>query len=62
MFSEAPVSHSVHGGSLYDVTSCLAAWSFWRGPCAWFHVPSGGLCPERSLCPGTVSVKGMGSL
>ena len=25
--------HSVQGGSLYDVTSCLAAWS---------HVPSGG--------------------
>ena len=31
------VSHSVHRGkgSLYNVTSCLAAWP---------HVPSGGLC------------------
>ena len=36
----APVCHSVHrGGSLYDVTSCLAAWS---------EVPSGG---SLSLVP-----------
>ena len=70
IFSQACVSHSVHGrwvggGSLYDVTSCLAAWS---------HVPSrvsvsgsmflpGGLCPggvsvQRSFCPGEVSVPG----
>ena len=35
MFLQVCVSHSVHGGgrSLYDVTSCLAAWS---------HVPSRG--------------------
>ena len=33
MFSEACVSHSVRGGSLCDVTPCLAAWS---------HVPSRG--------------------
>ena len=31
-------------GSLYDVTSCLAAWSHVPsgGLCLWFHVPSGG--------------------
>ena len=28
---------------MYDVTSCLAAWS---------HVPSGGLCPGGSLSRG----------
>ena len=47
------VSHSVHGGALYDVTSCLAAWS---------HVPSRGLCLDGSLSGGVcgegVSVKG----
>ena len=42
------------GGSLYDVTCCLAAW---------FHVPSGDLCPwshvpTRGLYPGGVSVQG----
>ena len=31
---KSQTSHSVHRGSLYDVTSCLAAWS---------HVPSGCL-------------------
>ena len=37
IFAQACVCHSVHwGGGLYDVTSCLAAWS---------HVPSrGSLC------------------
>ena len=57
IFSQACVSHSVHGvrGSSYDVTSCLGAWS---------HVPSGkgGLClvpcsfwgvsVQGSLCQG----------
>ena len=33
LVSQACVSHSVHVGSLYDVTSCLAAWS---------RVPFGG--------------------
>ena len=60
IFSEACGSHSVHRGSLYDVTSCLAAW---------FHVPSvGGLhlwsqVSLKGLCPGwslsrVVSVQG----
>ena len=39
MFLQACVSHSVHGGHLYDVTSCLAIW---------YHVPSGG---SQSLVP-----------
>ena len=39
IFSEACVSHSVHRGSLYDVTSCQDDWS---------HDPSRELC----LCPG----------
>ena len=39
MFLHLPVSHSVHRGSLYDVTSCLAAWS---------HIPSEGV---SVLCP-----------
>ena len=30
------------GGSLYDVTSCLAAWS---------NVPSGAICPGGSVPP-----------
>ena len=49
-------------GSLYGVTSCLAAWSFgrvsvfvpcsfWRVICLWYHVPSrgslGGSLPDR---------------
>ena len=46
----APVCHSVQGGSLYDVTSCLAAWS---------HIPSGGSLSRGSL--SGVSVQG-GSL
>ena len=47
MFSQACASHSVHmGGSLNDITFCLAAW---------FHVPSGVsvsdsmFLPKRSL-------------
>ena len=47
--------HSVHsgGGSLYDVTSYLAARFHIpsRGLCLWFHVPSGGLYPGGH-CPG----------
>ena len=45
IFSQACVSHSVHRGegSLYDVTSCLTAWSY---------VPSGGLCLWSHFPPG----------
>ena len=44
-----PVYHCVHGwGSLYDATSCLAAWFLVPcgkgGLCAWSYVLSGGLC------------------
>ena len=48
IFSQACVSHSVHGGgSLYDVTSCLAGWS---------HVPSrGSLSSGGSLSRGCMS-------
>ena len=51
IFSEACVSHFVDGGrgSLYDVTSCLAAWSY---------VHSRGLC-MGFLCLGGVSVQGV---
>ena len=47
-------------GSLYDVISCLAAWSYVpsRGFCHWSHIPTrgslfrgGDLCP-RGLCSG----------
>ena len=57
MFSE--VSVCPHR-SLYDVTSCLAAWPHVpsRGLCCWFYVPSGGLCFEGCLCLG-VSVQGV---
>ena len=68
MFLHLSVSHSVHRGSLYNVTSSLAAWS---------HVPSigslskgslsqvvsvrGGLCPDGGfLSRGRVSVQGEG--
>ena len=37
------------GGSLYDVNSCLAAWS---------HVPS-RRSPSKGLCPAGVSVQGV---
>ena len=60
-------SNHTGGGSLYDVTSCLAAWSQ-GGLCLWPHVPSrglclgdlcpGGLCPGN-LCQGGVSVQGV---
>ena len=43
IFSQKCVSHSVQSGPLYDVTSCLAAWS---------HVPSGNFSVHRGLCPG----------
>ena len=53
------ICHSVHGGggclwSLYDVTSCLAAWShvaFQGGLCLWSHVPS-GKSPSRGSLSG----------
>ena len=61
MFLHLSVSHSVQGGSLYDVTSCLAAWSHvpsGGGLCLWSHVPSRrGLCPGGSLCLGVFSVQ-----
>ena len=66
------VSHSVHrgGGSLYNITSCLAAWShsgkgvFVPGSMfllegdlyAWSHVPSWGSLSRGSL--SGVSVQG----
>ena len=55
IFSQACASHSVHRGSLYDVTSCLAAW---------FHVPSGGslfLVPYSywGLCQGGLCQGGL---
>ena len=58
------VCHSVHGmGSLYDATSCLAAWCHVpsRGFCLSFHVPSGGISvrggslSERFLSRGSLS-------
>ena len=46
------VCNSVHRGPLYDVTSCLVAWSHVPsgGLCPWSHVPSRGLCLGRH-CP-----------
>ena len=57
IFSQVPVSHSVHrgggGGSLYDVTFGLAAWfhvpSGQRVLCAWSHVPVRGVSVEVSV-------------
>ena len=71
IFSQVCVSHSVHGGwgSLYDVTSYLAAWSdvpFRGGLCLGVSVQGvslqgisvhGGLC-LGSLCPGGSLSKG----
>ena len=59
------VCHAVHrgpGGSLYDVTSCLTAWSnvpSGGALCLWSHLSSGGnVCPGGGLCPSGVSVQG----
>ena len=62
MFSQACVSHSVRGGSLYDVTSCLAAWC--HAPFARVSVSGPMFFPEGvSVCGptfllGRVSVQG----
>ena len=53
------------GWSLYEVTSCLVAWSHVPSGgclCLWSHVPSrwvhGGLCARGSLSKGSLSGKG----
>ena len=49
IFSQVCVNHSVHRGgrgSLYDVTSCWAAWS---------HVPTRGSLSGRPLSRGSLS-------
>ena len=50
------MSVTVSKGSLYDVSSCLAAWSHVPsgGLYLWSHVSSRGLCP-RSLSMGALS-------
>ena len=59
MFLHLSIVHSVDGRvSLYDVTSCLSAWSHiplgGGGVCAWSHVPSrGGLSNLRNIRIGT---------
>ena len=55
MFSEVCVSHSVHRGSLYNVTSCLAAflrggWALCLISCSFWGVAS--LCKSRYLLRG----------
>ena len=63
MFSQACVSHSVQsgeGGSLYNVTFCLAAWSHVPsgGLCLWSNVPSRGRSLSRDLCPDQCELTG----
>ena len=52
------VCHSVHGGSLYDVTSCLAARSHVpsRGG-LWGSLSHGGLCAGRGSLSGRPTVR-----
>ena len=55
------VCQSVHRGrGIYDVTSCLDAWShvpsMEKGLCLWFHVPSGAVSVSGPMLLLGVSV------